>query len=323
MEDAPRTKRRRTIAYETPLVRSTEYWFHDGSIILQVESTQFRLAESMLAMHSSVFRDMFTVPLPADEPTIENCPVVVLQGDTVQDWVLFLGVLYPKGGAHGRPPRRDASSEQKYDFAAFRKDCLQLLRKQFPTTLKEFDKVSSDWTLIKYELKTSYRDLVSLAREIGLHSILPVLYAGMLLKGYTYVEMVNILDQNGGFSATDRLACLTGYANLLKQQLITTFAWLHFMEESSLTLPSETCKQQDECLAAVKTIISNFFLEWRPRVRAFAPWNDDWGDDLCLVCERKAKKVFKTGREECWRSLPEAFGLPKWDDLKALDFDIE
>ncbi|KAF7365476.1 BTB domain-containing protein [Mycena venus] len=96
MANAPRTKRRRTDdadAAGTPLVRSPEYWF---DIILQVESTQFRVAKSVLSKHSTVFRDMFMMPLPADEPTVENCPVVVLPGDTAKDWTLFLGAMYPQ-----------------------------------------------------------------------------------------------------------------------------------------------------------------------------------------------------------------------------------
>ncbi|KAJ6584639.1 hypothetical protein B0H19DRAFT_1059027 [Mycena capillaripes] len=43
-----------------------------------VESTQFRLTKSMLATHFSVFRDMITMPLPTDEPTVENCPIAIL-----------------------------------------------------------------------------------------------------------------------------------------------------------------------------------------------------------------------------------------------------
>jgi hypothetical protein len=81
---------------EKPIVRSKEYWFDDGNIILQAESTQFRLTKSMLSLHSSVFRDMFMMPLPPDEPTIENCPLVILSGDTAQDWIHLLGVMYPK-----------------------------------------------------------------------------------------------------------------------------------------------------------------------------------------------------------------------------------
>jgi hypothetical protein len=50
----------------------------------------------MLSMHSTIFRDMFMMPLPADEPTVENCPIVVLFGDTAQDWTLLLGAIFPK-----------------------------------------------------------------------------------------------------------------------------------------------------------------------------------------------------------------------------------
>ncbi|KAJ7725317.1 hypothetical protein B0H16DRAFT_1384313 [Mycena metata] len=325
MEDAPRPKRRRTDASDdTPLlVRSDDYWFHDGNIILQVQFTQFRLTESLLAMHSSVFRDMFSVPLPSDEATVEDCPVVVLRGDREEDWILFLGVLYPKSYAGEAPTVKLLAAmlrlSKKYDFAVFRKDCLNRLKRQFPTTLKEFDKVSSDWTFIKYE-ESSYRDLVSLAREIGLHSILPALYAGMLLKVDTYIEM--ILDQDGGFSATDRLACLTGYTNLLQQQLTTSFKWLNF-ERPHPVLPVETCRQRHKCLAAVKVLLLDFSLQSRPRVRAIARWDKRWEADLCVLCQKEARKVFREGKEVCWDGLPEAFGLPEWDDLKALDFDIE
>ncbi|KAJ7246387.1 hypothetical protein C8J57DRAFT_989782, partial [Mycena rebaudengoi] len=45
-----------------PMVRSEDYWFADGTVILQVESTQFRLYKGILSQHSSVFHDMFCKP---------------------------------------------------------------------------------------------------------------------------------------------------------------------------------------------------------------------------------------------------------------------
>jgi hypothetical protein len=47
----------------------------------------------MLAEHSSVFADMFSMPLPPDEPTVEGCPIVCVS-DAAKDWELFLEVLY-------------------------------------------------------------------------------------------------------------------------------------------------------------------------------------------------------------------------------------
>ncbi|KAF7357634.1 BTB domain-containing protein [Mycena sanguinolenta] len=160
MSDVPPTKRRRTddpddvAAEETPLVRSTEYWFDEGNVILQVESTQFRLPKSMLSMHSNVFRDMFMMPLPADEPTVEGCPVVVLTGDTVEDWTHLLGAIFPK--CLMKVPSFAIIAavlrlSKKYDFPEFRKDCLHRLRKEFPATLEEFDNGTDSWSHIRQE----------------------------------------------------------------------------------------------------------------------------------------------------------------------------
>ena len=76
------------------LQRDEEFWFEDGSIVLQVESTQFRIAKTMFARHSNVFRDMLSLPLPADEPLVEGCPVVVLAGDKTKDWKCLLDAMY-------------------------------------------------------------------------------------------------------------------------------------------------------------------------------------------------------------------------------------
>ncbi|KAJ7037832.1 hypothetical protein C8F04DRAFT_1035489 [Mycena alexandri] len=331
MEDAPRTKRRRTdaAADETaPLVRSDEFWFDDGNIILQVESTQFRVAKSVLSRQSSVFRDMFALPLPADEPTVEGCPVAVLQGDTELDWVLFLAVLYPTSYVEEAPTVGLLAAmlrlSKKYDFPVFRKDCLSRLKTQFPTTLREFDgRVSSGWTLIKFQSATSYRDLVSLAREVGLLSILPAIYAEMLTHRQSeYVLLMSRL-QVGFFTPSDRLPFLAGYANLLEQQSRTTFAWLDWRGAfDDSPVPSESCTRPHECLAAVKKVALDLFSTYYPtNIKALALWDQDWGKDLCRVCRKDAKAVFDAGRAECWEELPYTFGFPDWDELKALDFE--
>jgi hypothetical protein len=64
-----------------------------GDVILQAESTQFRVNRDVLAEQSSVFTDMFSVLQPANEPTVEGCPIVHVS-DTAKDWELLLTVLY-------------------------------------------------------------------------------------------------------------------------------------------------------------------------------------------------------------------------------------
>jgi hypothetical protein len=75
--------------------RSTDCWFDDGNVVLQVESTLFRVHRSILSMHSEVFQGMFSVPQPAavDGDLVDNCPVVQLP-DRAVDWTHVLKAFY-------------------------------------------------------------------------------------------------------------------------------------------------------------------------------------------------------------------------------------
>ena len=65
----------------------------DGSIILEVDETQFRVHKAMLSRESTVFKDMFELSPPADEPTVEGCHVVRLS-DAAQDVEILLKAVY-------------------------------------------------------------------------------------------------------------------------------------------------------------------------------------------------------------------------------------
>jgi hypothetical protein len=58
-----------------------------------------------------------------------------------------------------------------------------------------------------------------------------------------------------------------------------------------------------------------------PEIWVLDGWVNDWGKNMCQPCGKKAKEVFETGRETCWKELPSAFGLATWEELKALDFE--
>lgn len=74
--------------------RVDSLWFDDGSVILQAETTQFRVHRSVLSANSDIFRDMFSVPQPTEEvEVIDGCPVVHLP-DYADDWTFVLQGLY-------------------------------------------------------------------------------------------------------------------------------------------------------------------------------------------------------------------------------------
>ncbi|KAJ7070049.1 hypothetical protein C8F01DRAFT_1115102 [Mycena amicta] len=66
---------------------------------------RFRVHKSVLSMHSTVFLDIFSLPLPADESLVENCPLVALS-DKSDEWTHLLKLMYPQFCYGGRPMYR-------------------------------------------------------------------------------------------------------------------------------------------------------------------------------------------------------------------------
>ena len=96
-ESTPTAKRKRADSEGRPPTRSEKFWFDDGSVVLQVESIQFRVHRSILASHSTVFEfdDLFQVPQPESDKSdwVDGCPVVCMFGDTT-DWEHILSFIY-------------------------------------------------------------------------------------------------------------------------------------------------------------------------------------------------------------------------------------
>jgi hypothetical protein len=75
------------------VTRHPTFWFDDGSIIIYVQETVFKVHRSHLARHSEIFADLFSVPQPPDSPTMEGCPIVYLP-DRQSEFVVLLKALY-------------------------------------------------------------------------------------------------------------------------------------------------------------------------------------------------------------------------------------
>lgn len=98
-------KRARTDASETRSVANDpsrqhdeEFWYDDGTIILIAGNVEFRVYKGILAEHSPVFSDMFSLPQPpqgAVTPGDPPCPVVHVS-DSPEDLRHVLRVYMPK-----------------------------------------------------------------------------------------------------------------------------------------------------------------------------------------------------------------------------------
>ncbi|KAF7298010.1 BTB domain-containing protein [Mycena chlorophos] len=180
--DAPPAKRARTDDSSSTPVRST-IWHHDGSVVLEASGTQFRVHWSILTTHSSIFKDMYSVPQPdAPGPMVEGCPVVELHDDP-KDLEYVLGALYNPMLLGQKSFPFDVVAAfvrlgRKYDFADLRKVGIERLEAENPSTLAGYVAVEArKFKLQHIQYRAGYRvDVVNLLQEQQLISSLPYAY---------------------------------------------------------------------------------------------------------------------------------------------------
>ncbi|TCD66509.1 hypothetical protein EIP91_001285 [Steccherinum ochraceum] len=83
---------------DSPLAtRHTSLWFEDGNVVLIAEGVAFKVHRSVLALRSSVFKDMFSFPQPQrqsdSEDTFDGCPAVTLS-DQMSHVRIVLDIFY-------------------------------------------------------------------------------------------------------------------------------------------------------------------------------------------------------------------------------------
>ncbi|KAK7025109.1 BTB domain-containing protein [Favolaschia claudopus] len=315
------SKRQRTKNVDEPKKHS-EIWRPDGNVVLQAEDTQFRVHWSVLALHSSVFSDMQDLPQPADQPTVEGCPVVNLSDDA-GDVEILLTVLYspmflckkslplPVIGALLRLGR-------KYDFKDFFDSAVGRLVYEFPSTLELLDKLDFDYTVIDWYDGMIF-DVIALAQENKIMTVLPCACINAI-EFYSTEQLFNgVENQNGTQSrlpSSDLSKYVTAKIKLLNQQFQPgyTFGWVVDPKFSRCT-DSAKCK---ELRANVPKLLAD--TTWKFR---FAPrWNlwkwrvANKNSKFCKVCGPHVEESFKAGREKMWEELPGFFDLPPWAELK-------
>ncbi|KAF7299328.1 BTB domain-containing protein [Mycena indigotica] len=306
-----------------PLIihRSNDYWFEDGNVILQVQQTQFRLSKSILSMHSPIFRDMFSLSLPENEPLCEGCPVVVLPGDASEDWEHLLGVIFPKDCfAFGDPHVDQVSAilrlSKKYDLAGFRKHCVERLKAEFPTKLLQFDNVIKSWTNICVNDDDGPKacvQVVNLARELGLYSILPTAFYNLIhySEGIHGDSLVMMTDKE------DRRVSLEAYIKMVRSYTNTPLKWL--APKSGISW--DACTSPSRCSSERKEILIELLSQSDKVASILRVWNNQWDTRMCEGCVTKAQEVFETARKDCWEKLPSYFGLEDWETLQKMDFE--
>ncbi|KAF7362310.1 BTB domain-containing protein [Mycena venus] len=197
MSTPPAAKRKR--GENAPITRS-HIWYQDGSLVLQAGQHQFRVHWGVVSEHSSFFRDMQALPQPPDQPTVDGCPVVELSDD-LMDVEFLLKALYTPVAAIARTFLAQTALPlhvigallklgKKYDFRALLDSAVARLTFEYPATLEEYDRLLCDdapeytpTRIVPYDALEF--DVISLARESDIVSVLPSAYYRLVLTSYS------------------------------------------------------------------------------------------------------------------------------------------
>ncbi|KAF7297709.1 BTB domain-containing protein [Mycena kentingensis (nom. inval.)] len=304
------------------IVRSADHWLEDGSIVLQVESTQFRVTKSTLAKYSTVFQDMLSLPLPPDEPLVEGCPLVIISGDSPSDWKHLLDTMQPNCKRFFMaeyPPLEQVRSvlrlSKKYEMVLLRQSAVDLLRSEYPTGLEDYHERMS-----KEVCRYDPASVVSVARETGVPSVLPGAF--YLLSIYASVQMyddeANDPDVPSDLSPEDQALCAKGQNRLFHFSLQRTLQW--FASESG-RIPGSSCPTKSACRLVASRRLKSRLETMASMTAASASWDESIALGFCQNCTAEYKSCFTDARKEVWEKMPSYFGLPPWEELLRMDLE--
>ncbi|KAJ7196475.1 hypothetical protein GGX14DRAFT_672490 [Mycena pura] len=305
----------------TPISRS-KIWMPGGDIILQTQSTQFRINSDILAQQSPIFRDMLSIPQPANESTIDGCPIVHLF-DAAKDWELLLETLYnPFQHKEALPFDVVAAMVRlgrKYEMAAVKNNATWRIHYEFPNTFNSWVQVRNGLT--KIELQPGrILDLLNLVYEYEIRSSVPTLAFECLNTASLECLMKDETRRRDGSCVSlaphIKLTLAIAVERIVNQQR-TLFQWL----DDDTILPHTQCDSRTDCTKQRQELYRTIM--WGiegDRYLWFSPWDDvDGTEGLCRKCSSVGEGAFKDTASKMWEFLPSFFQLPQWGELKDLE----
>ncbi|TFK53954.1 hypothetical protein OE88DRAFT_1732693 [Heliocybe sulcata] len=267
---------------EVGVTKSKDLWFDDGNIVIQAESTVFKVHRSILALNSAVFKDMFAVAQPEDGEQFADCPLVNVQ-DESDAMSHFLKAMYIPG-----------YTEAITDF-------LQIASVAYPPNTAP---------------QVLHPDkLLTLAQECNLRIFLPATMNQLCLLGHDY--MIDHVP-----AREDIKLCLAGRQTIIDAWRKLVGLPPLAPEDRSLLLfrssRSDCCQQQTRDLTMVPGIFaimsdSKIHVHDAEAIKKIssAAWQK-----LCVDCASTLRRNVERARQSIWNDLPGMFGLPPWTELR-------
>ncbi|KZT66059.1 hypothetical protein DAEQUDRAFT_715503 [Daedalea quercina L-15889] len=297
------------------LVRDEEFWYDDGSIVLIAQNTGFCVYRALLAMRSEVFRDLFSAPQPnhGEVDLVDNCPVVHVSDTSIALRELLHALLFGK-----RYIRKDDLAldnltyrirlAQKYGIDDLLEESVQELKKFFPTTLAEWDKLP-----VYYSSRAI--TAVNLARLTHTTSVLPsALYVCVQLREEVLLDGALHSDgMSDTLSRDDLVTCLRMKVEYARTQ--TRFIFETFRVRGNFNCRSgvRVCNiafasLRDVAFEKIEThchSACNILDKWADFINEL---EDDEGS-LCRACRSGVIQFINEIRSDSWAAVPDYMGV--------------
>lgn len=300
--------------------RDEDFWFVDGSIVLVAQTVAFKVHHSVLARNSEVFRDLFAMPQPLSEETMDGCPMLIVH-DSPSEIRYLLGVLYD-----GRRFYMDSELCQfefpevealvklahKYQIDDLREHGVTRLKTAFTDDFELWNSRTSFSTAAIHLSENDYIPAVNLARLIGATYLLPVAFylccqlsTAQLLQGTPRPD-----GTTARLTADDLERCIEG-----KHKLV---------QDNTLGNAKIFARAAANCTTSCDHRLLGLIMHrhWLPDASTLA--NADafierlcMDERLCGECGRHMKAVHLQHRRDAWNLLPRTFGLGNWLKLRG------
>ncbi|KAJ6546661.1 hypothetical protein DFH09DRAFT_989485 [Mycena vulgaris] len=303
-------------------IRVDDLWFSNDTLVLKADQKVFRVPKSVLAMRSSVFRDMVTFPPPTieDAETIEGSPVVLLH-DSADAVEVFLRAIFDSSYFMPPPARVELHSvlsilrlAHKYDVQYLFRRALQHLSVRYgPSSLDNYrGREASDSIICAEDDPRRSLAIISALREIGALWLLPLAY----YNASTCSEDALRSTIPHGAAENVVQTCLVAQSHLVRGSgAIYSF----------LARPSGECTNKRRCAELRLRSLKNYFvfLHGRDLLCPLEYWRDqDWEDlssvGWCERCVSDAREIHGKELQDFWDDLPSIYALPPWAELNAM-----
>ncbi|GJE89722.1 hypothetical protein PsYK624_058280 [Phanerochaete sordida] len=310
-------------------------WFDDGNVVVAARGMSFKLHKSVLALHSTVFLELFDSLDTSESHLHGGCPVLCVN-DYGPDLARLLLVVY---GSDRRYFARDkplsfselrsvALLAQKYQIEEIISEACACLKIAFTAQMNDEAYWERPAEYIRSgptnPLWCEDRDLVgvvSLARAVRCPSVeVMALYhccrigAGVLFSGVQYDDMEVELSREDLRTCVNATDLLYQHNTYVMNALTDMFAY-----------PSETpriipCRTSADCKNALGLLIASGLQNEQfssPRaLECLDRWIDEQSE-MCYGCREALKNVVNERRKEVFDQLGAMFGVEPWPPVDS------